>query len=383
MNRIFDKLRATDSRKEKVRIIRENKDYPAFQQALYWAYNPFKTFGISSGHVHFIGGRTSAIVPYDFVIFKDLSDRLYTGNEAKDKFSDWIASYKEELGLLMLDILDKDLRCGINIKTINEAIPNLIPDFRVMLAQPFDPDRLSFPCVSSIKIDGMRGIYLHKEGKIVSRKGKEIIGLNHITDSLAEFNVDLDGELIIPGLTFQQSCGRLRSNNPNPGAQFWIFDTPTIEDTLIERRRFLSNLFSEPVKGVTLIPHYVIHSMEELRFNYQSALSVGYEGLVIKNPDAPYQRKRSWDWMKMKQIETIDVPVIGWFEGTGKYAGMMGGVTIELPDGTECNVGSGFSDEDRADPEQFMNKIVEVEYHQKTDAGSLRHPRFVRVREDK
>jgi len=63
------------------------------------------------------------------------------------------------------------------------------------------------------------------------------------------------------------------------------------------------------------------------------------------------------------------------------------GAAIVTYKGKRVRVGSGFSDEQRqqfwANPNSIKGKIIEVQFHEETPDGSLRHPRFVRVREDK
>jgi DNA ligase-1 len=52
-------------------------------------------------------------------------------------------------------------------------------------------------------------------------------------------------------------------------------------------------------------------------------------------------------------------------------------------EGHEVKVGTGFSDVER---EEFMERppaMIEVKFQEKTKAGSLRFPAFIRVREDK
>jgi ATP-dependent DNA ligase len=105
--------------------------------------------------------------------------------------------------------------------------------------------------------------------------------------------------------------------------------------------------------------------------------------------------------MKMKAEETLDLTVVDAFEGTGKYEGKLGGLTV-LHEGLRVNVGSGFSDQQREEfwelydedmqrrkecgdrgedaVDTLLGAVAEVQYHEVTPDGSLRHPRFVRFR---
>ena len=95
----------------------------------------------------------------------------------------------------------------------------------------------------------------------------------------------------------------------------------------------------------------------------------------------------------------MDMEVKGWYGGTGKYEGMVGGLICELTthDGKKisCDVGSGLSDAQRFDwalrPMNIVGKIVQIGYHELTQSEenygtnkySLRFPRLIKVRNDK
>jgi hypothetical protein len=96
----------------------------------------------------------------------------------------------------------------------------------------------------------------------------------------------------------------------------------------------------------------------------------GIEGFVIHTADGMY---------KVKHKYTYDVEVTGIQPGTGKYAGKMGALLTPMG-----KVGTGFTDSDRELlNKDIIGKIIEVECMELTENGLFRHPRFVRVREDK
>lgn len=140
------------------------------------------------------------------------------------------------------------------------------------------------------------------------------------------------------------------------------------------------------------------------------------EGAMIKDPLALYQRKKSNSWLKMKAEETEDLPVVGAYPGDPgtKYENCLGGL-ITLRGDVEVRVGGGYSDVEREDlwkkwraieefyqlkkarrgsgcvvdqdlpsePTNLFGRLVEVKFHEVTPDGSLRHPNFVRFRDDK
>lgn len=131
------------------------------------------------------------------------------------------------------------------------------------------------------------------------------------------------------------------------------------------------------------------------------------EGAMFKNPDGLYDKKKSFGWMKMKAEETEDLRVVGAFPGEPgtKYENCLGGLIVDRA-GVQVRVGGGFTDPERqkiwklweadkaldayADavpgPQPvfaLLGRLIEVEFHEVTPDGSLRHPRFVRFRDDK
>ena len=123
----------------------------------------------------------------------------------------------------------------------------------------------------------------------------------------------------------------------------------------------------------------------------QDAVKAGYEGIMIKDMDAPYECRRSSFWMKWKPTITVDLDVVGMEEGTGKNLGRLGALVCEGVDNgrsIRVNVGSGLSDLDRDQywmaRDSILGRVVEVQADAVTQnqdgSYSLRFPRFVRFR---
>jgi DNA ligase-1 len=122
-----------------------------------------------------------------------------------------------------------------------------------------------------------------------------------------------------------------------------------------------------------------------------ASVKQGYEGIMIKSVDAPYECKRSSFWMKWKPTITVDLTIVGFEEGTGRNTGRLGAIIFEGVDNDRTirvNVGTGYSDDDRsrlwATRPVLLGQISEIQADAVTQnqdgSYSLRFPRFLRFR---
>jgi DNA ligase-1 len=119
----------------------------------------------------------------------------------------------------------------------------------------------------------------------------------------------------------------------------------------------------------------------------EKAIEGGYEGIMIKDPSAPYECKRSASWLKLKPFIDVSLEVVDIEEGTGKNAGSLGAIVcegVESGKNIRVNVGSGFSDEQRSEiwsSKDVIGKVAEIRADAITQnqdgTYSLRFPRFI------
>jgi DNA ligase-1 len=174
------------------------------------------------------------------------------------------------------------------------------------------------------------------------------------------------------------------------------------KSVLGQRRR--SNLLRsmqavfDKVGGIDIIPQKEVDLdsyVGELEFKQynKEAIEAGFEGIMIKDIDAPYVCKRHVAWLKQKPFIEVSLTVVAVEEGTGKNEGRMGAIICEGEDDGKTihvNVGSGFTDDQRteywANKESMVGQIVEVRADAATRSQdsetvwSLRFPRFLRFR---
>lgn len=399
---VITRLRSAGSSKTKLQILSEADEFT--KTLLVWTYSPnIKYYMKPSGKDVLSYAKSNGTVEgykneIEWFLTKS-NERSLSGNEQKRVYADLLSRLSSDEASILLGIILKNLHIGVSVNRINEVFPGLISVHEVMKAHLYT-GVLKFPnALMSVKLDGIRGEYVRgldgQPSRILTRGGNEIRGVEHIIEACDRISIDsvseerFDGELLIPGLTFQESSGKLRSGESTPDAVFHIFDWPrTGNSPLRDRLDGLKDLSEFWPSCLKLVKHVPVQSVEHIQRMYEKALSLGYEGLVIKDADSLYERKRSPSWLKMKPNEMDEVEIIGFMEGdeNGRFAGTLGSIIGRRKDGTEVRV-AGFTDEEREhiwnNQELWLGEIVEVNFHEVTPDGSFRHARFNRTQDVK
>ena len=238
----------------------------------------------------------------------------------------------------------------------------------------------------------------------------EILAPQQVTMSNAIYDMIVKGEGEAKKFegVFNSTSGLINQHTLNKQLVYNIFDIMVDNIAYSDRRGELEFINSQcqfnSSKDVRILPciaHF--NDASELNANIGNILNkvvdVGGEGLMINTGSGKYLHKRTDELLKFKMVKTMDMEVTDFYYGTGKYEGMVGGITCEAetPDGKTiiCNVGSGLSDDERLrwilNPNGIIGKIVEVAYFdisqssedKGTNKYSLRFPRLKKVRYDK
>ena len=253
-----------------------------------------------------------------------------------------------------------------------------MPNEIVMTAHVFDARKHNpVGWWMSEKLDGMRAKWTGQH--LVSRAGNRIYPPAGWTDMLPK-DIELDGELYMGRGKFQTTVSIVRRYTADAEAWkkilFAVFDSPSNPSKpWIERFNGID--FKFPAVPV---PHYEVHSQEQLDEFYNSIVDNAGEGVMLRNPNAPYVMRRSWDVLKVKPELELTAEVTGYQGGEGKYEGMLGALLCSAEiDGkhVQFKVGSGLSDLDRTEKyKPALESKVRVLYTSLTDAGVPRHPRY-------
>ena len=230
--------------------------------------------------------------------------------------------------------------------------------------------------------------------------------LPHITESLV-----LDGEMV--SRSFQALMKQLnrKEDVDTSDAKLALFDCLPLKNfragecimTQTERHEALVQFqphFDTVANGnVYVIPKLVVdlntdEGQKTFKEFNRETIEAGYEGILVKDPNATYRTKRTDAWLKIKPFITIDVSVVDVVPGTPgtKYEKTMGALLcagVDQGRTIEVSVGSGYSDELRdqiwTNKDSVIGRIIEAKgdvltKSQNSNTWSLRFPTFMQFR---
>lgn len=441
---VFTELKSLSGKNEKISFVHSNKDDETFVKILQFLFDFRITTGLAQKKLK---KKINGTYTRDLTDLYEAMEYIKENNTGSDRDILNIQHYLNKvctdssMQQFYEEFFTKKLKLGIQVDSINKALGKLaIHSFSCQLAHSYTENKTPEKMAVTTKLDGNRmliEVTLDSNDryaiKAYTRKGLPIDGLVDVEKDLEDLIVNnadlqralneggfvLDGEVLISDITipkydqFQETMKIIRKKGEKKGLTYHIFDfvdyhgfyTGESKDSYIHRRRtinfiqntidFLASTYHKKL-CLSIVPLLdVTTDIEEVFKLAQEAFKNEEEGVMINDCDAKYRTKRTYGLMKVKEFKSGDVLVTGVYEGTGKYAGTLGGLNLlcVLPDGTEftTNLGSGLSDDDRKDfwnnPDSIINKIVEVQYQgiTKNQNGSmgLRFPTFKGIRFDK
>ena len=415
---IIRELETHTSRLDKEAILKaaHEEGLPEFFEGLRMALDPLVTFGVKQ--VPEKKDPTGQGLDWDsFVAMAEkLQNRELTGHAARDAILIQMATAtQEQWNDWYRRILIKDLRCGVSEKTVNKVAPGTVPVFTCALAH--DSAKHEKKMVGSkqveVKLDGVRVITIIQGDKVemFSRNGKQFHNFEHICDEIravlkdypAPYPLVLDGEVMSANFQDLMKQVHRKDNVEASDAVLHLFDTIPLgcfqKGSWDKPQWFRSSITQQWVKDhKNTLKHVQALEFETLNLDTpegqerfvelnKAAVDGGYEGVMIKDIDAPYECKRTHAWLKAKPFIEVTLEVIDVEEGTGRNEGRLGALVCRGEDDgrmVEVNCGSGFSDSDRDtfwnSRDALINQLVEVRADAITQnqdgTYSLRFPRF-------
>jgi bifunctional non-homologous end joining protein LigD len=313
-----------------------------------------------------------------------------------------------------------------------EPMPGRIEPMKATLAKlPRDDENWGF----EIKWDGVRAIAYCEPGhlRLESRNLRDITAqypeVRGILEELGARRAVLDGELVAFEEEGRPSFQRLqtrmhvaseaevRRRMRDVPVTYVIFDLLFCDGRSLldvpyeERRSELEELGLDGTSWQT--PAY--HRGEGARL-LAASKERGLEGIVAKRLGSRYlPGRRSRDWLKVKNVRGQEVVIGGWLPGKGRREGEIGALLVGYYDDDDGGrrlryagkVGTGFGAADlrtlrelleplRRDDSPFEGRqpqkgsifvepklVCEVSFSEWTSAGTLRHPSYKGLRDDK
>ena len=288
--------------------------------------------------------------------------------------------------------------------------------FKPMLATDADLDKLRFPLLASAKLDGVRAVV--RDGVVYSRSNKPIPN-TFVQNEFAHLE-HFDGELIVGDPSgksvYRDTVSHVMSHDKEKyDLRFFVFDH--VEELVSEYSRRAKKLKDE-VKdfrnfSVVLHDQKLIKTLDALLQYEEDMLDEGFEGLILRSPDAPYKMGRSTVkegyLLKLKRFVDSEALVIGFEERmhngneavtselgrtkrsshkAGKRGrGDLGALVCRSSEGVEFSIGTGFNDAEReafwANRDQFLGKFAKFKFFPVGVKEAPRHPVFLGWRDEK
>ena len=271
-----------------------------------------------------------------------------------------------------------------------------------------------------IKWDGYRAISEIKDGNVLlySRNGNSFIkDYPLVARELKKIKHDaiLDGEIVIlneEGKSDFQKLQHYEDNTQYPIC-YYVFDllslngNSTYELPLIERKELLKKLL--PKNPVIKYSDHIIAKGKDF---FEAAKKNDLEGIMAKKAESLYHPgARTGNWLKIKYHKSQEVIIAGFTQPTGsrKY---FGALVLAIPDGDHLkyvgHTGSGFTDANLKEMYEMLKPLIqkkspfdevvktnapatwikpilvaEIKFTEWTTDNKMRHPIFLRLREDK
>jgi DNA ligase 1 len=251
----------------------------------------------------------------------------------------------------------------------------------VLLAQDYSLGTDVSQYLISEKLDGVRALW---DGKVLRfRSGQQIAAPAWFTAKLPA--TPLDGELWLARGKFDLLSGIVRKAQPIDAewsqVKYMVFELPSGSGTFAQRSEELRAVVQKANwPQLQWIEQFKLQNDKALQDKLKQITSQGGEGLMLHKADAPVTVGRSPVLLKLKPVSDAEGIVTAHIPGKGKYQGMLGALQIKTEDGHTVKIGTGFTDEQRANPPAIGSTIT-YSYRDKTPSGKPRFASFLRVRE--
>ena len=289
--------------------------------------------------------------------------------------------------------------------------------FRIMKGEPVDRRYLRYPIAVFPKFNGFRG-YM-KDGVVYTASNKPFKNKYLQLRFGANIYNNLDGEFVVGDPadgqhSLEKTSSVVTSQKPIDDLRFYAFDWIGDLNMPFGERNAKLNL----LPGITGYANFVVMKAPfELAYNWDDVqriereyVALGWEGVVTRDFAAPYKCGKSTAiqaWMgKLKQFSDAEFEIVGCEERmhngneatvsetgrtkrstakSGKTGrGDLGALICKTKDGHEFGVGTGFSDEQRAQfwaiKDTLRGEFAKVKFHETGTKDVPLLPVFIHIR---
>lgn len=409
------------SKLNKKELLVKYKSHPDVVPILSWLINPLITSGVAKKKMDKTIATWSEdsqieehVMEYSIVEFLEWLYKNNTGSQTiLNTVYAWILTNSKDpnsfTALTLIQLVTKSWRIGMSPKSINAALnQDVIPEWDIQLAFPYEKKLKLFKnsdlFAVTQKLDGIRCAFVVKriesnfKIQAFTRSGKEIEGLSDLSlaiknltlspalnQSIFNSGVLFDGELLAQNIEnlssvdlFQYTSKLIRTAGTKSGIEFNLFDiiplsefeTNSFSQPYSERRRNLDSL-TDVESLIQVVPQLDTISMDKIPEWSSIASENGWEGVMLNHVESVYRKTRSKDLLKVKEMHTADLVVVGFKEATeGLFKNTLGAIVVQLDADNTVDVGSGFTAEQRDyiwnHQEEYLGKVVEIQYFEQT-----------------
>ena len=375
---LFEKIRATNKKSEKIALLLANKDLPFLKKVIYLAHSPRVKFYIKAIPTY----ECSEILAFSNIDFalkslENIQNRVITGSAAIERLKDTLSILSSQDAEIIKLIIGKNLKIGMD-SSINEVYPGLIEEspyqgassyskakFLKLFENAKKKDDVYSYVISQIKADGTYRNAILSDGDIIleSRQGelsyfpedtplyddlREIMGIfnqcvvtgelvlscepdrpkaNGIITSIMKYYQDLESR------PDKENSGILKKFEEKHGnmdvylqaLEMHVWDLIPADDfvngscsTPYETRFDLIScaISALGLTHVKVVETKHVQTPEQALEHYSSAQARGLEGTIVKSASAGWKSGKPTYQVKLKLEMELDLKIVGFKYGT-------------------------------------------------------------------
>ena len=250
----------------------------------------------------------------------------------------------------------------------------------MVLAGVYDERIDPTQCLVSEKYDGVRALWDGR--RLVHRSGRAVAAPGWFVERLPADDT-LDGELWFDRGRFDALSAAVRRERPDDAewrqVRYMVFELPGAAGSFAERALAIERIAARiGWPALQAVPQFRVPDRPALRRRLAETVGQGGEGLMLHVAAAPYEAGRTDVLMKLKPQLDAEATVVGYRRGKGKYAGEIGALQVETPEGRRFFIGAGLPDAIRREP-PALGSVVSYRYHAVTPQGLPRFASYWRM----